>query len=212
MAFEAARERLVDRLRERGVVDGGVAEAIRSVPRHEFVPEKRRSDSYRDRQLPIGEGQTISAPHMVAEICRLVGFDAGDRVLEVGTGCGYHAAVAAELVGDEGAIHTVEYREPLATAARRRLSRLGYDDAVCVHVANGRDGWPERAPYDAAYLTCAPESIPDPVVKQVRPEGCVVAPVGDRRQRLVRLRRRPDGRTDREGHGGVRFVSMAGDE
>jgi len=212
MAFEAARERLVDRLRERGAVDDGrVADAIRAVPRHEFVPEPRREAAYEDRPLPIGEGQTISAPHMVAEICRLLGVDGGGRILEVGTGCGYHAAVTAELVGREGAVCSVEYREPLATAARRRLSRLGYDDRVRVRVGDGREGWAEPAPYDGAYLTCAAAAVPDPVVEQVRPEGVVVAPVGERRQRLVRLRRRADGGVDRETHGGVRFVPMAGD-
>ncbi|MFB6126233.1 MAG: protein-L-isoaspartate(D-aspartate) O-methyltransferase [Halolamina sp.] len=207
MGFEAARDAMVDRLAERGVVDDDVADALRAVPRHEFVPERLRDRAYRDRPLPIGADQTVSAPHMVAVMCDLLCAEEGDRVLEIGTGCGYHAAVTAELV-DDGAVYSVEYVVDLAESARRRLTRLGYD--VRVRTGDGRGGWPEHAPYDAAYLTCAAPSVPDPVREQVRPGGTVVAPVGRRRQRLVRLWRRADGDVDRETHGGVRFVPIQG--
>jgi protein-L-isoaspartate(D-aspartate) O-methyltransferase len=201
------RATLVERLRERGVIEReSTAAAIGAVPRHEFVPEERRANAYVDRPLPIGAGQTISAPHMVAVMTDLLALSPGDRVLEVGTGCGYHAAVTAELV--DGTVYSVEYDPELAAAARDRLARLGYD--VAVRTGDGREGWPEHAPYDAAYLTCAPRSVPDAVIEQVRPEGVTVAPVGDRRQELVRLRRRADGGVDREPHGGVRFVPMRG--
>jgi len=206
MDFARARRELVDRLIEEGHVDRPVTErAMRAVPRHEFVPAERREAAYRDRPLPIGEGQTISAPHMVATMTDLLAPADGDRVLEIGTGCGYHAAVTSEAVGS-GTVYSVEVEPALARAARDRLDRLGYD--VRVRVGDGDAGWPEHAPYDGAYLTCAPESVPEAVVEQVRPGGRVVAPVGRGRQRLVRLTRRADGGTDRETHGAVRFVPM----
>lgn len=206
MDFARARRELVDRLIERRGIDRPATErAMRAVPRHEFVPAERREDAYRDRPLPIGEGQTISAPHMVATMTDLLAPDPGDRVLEIGTGCGYHAAVTSEVI-DPGTVYSVEVEPELARTARDRLDRLGYD--VRVRVGDGFAGWPEHAPYDGAYLTCAPESVPDAVVEQVRPGGRIVAPVGRGRQRLVRLTRRADGGVDRETHGAVRFVPM----
>ena len=213
MDEESARDRLVERLRARHDVDPAVFDALRAVPRHEFVPAGRRDAAYEDRPLPIGGNQTVSAPHMVAMICSLIEAGAGDDVLEVGTGCGYHAAVTAELVAP-GRVSSVEYDPDLADGARERLDRLGYD-AVRVRAGDGRGGWPDHAPYDAAYLACATPAVPDAVVEQVREGGVVVAPVesdgGPFRggQRLVRLRVRPDG-VDREDHGEVRFVRMRG--
>ncbi|MEF8774670.1 MAG: protein-L-isoaspartate(D-aspartate) O-methyltransferase [Halobacteriales archaeon] len=206
--FAAARNRLVDRLAARRDFDEATVEAMRAVPRHEFVPERRRDRAYVDTPLPIGEDQTISAPHMVAEMVDLLDLDPGEDVLEIGTGCGYHAAVVAEVVGAEH-VHSVEYHESLARDARRRLGRLGYGD-VRIRAGDGTDGWPEHAPYDAAYLTAAPEEFPGPVVEQVRPEGRLLGPLGTRRQRLVLARRRPDGSLARERHGAVRFVPMRG--
>jgi protein-L-isoaspartate(D-aspartate) O-methyltransferase len=206
--FAAARHRLVDRLRENGSVERPeTAAALRAVPRHEFVPDARRDSAYTDRPLPIGEGQTISAPHMIAVMTDELALDPGDRVLEIGTGCGYHAAVTAEVVGD-GHVYSVEFESGLGERARATLSRLEYD--VAVRIGDGHAGWPAHAPYDAAYLTCAPPSVPAPVVEQVRPGGRVVAPVGEHRQRLVTLHRRADGGVDRETHGHVRFVPMRG--
>ena len=208
MSRDAERTRLVERLDRQGRIErASTRAALLDVPRHEFVPEGRQGDAYADRPLPIGEDQTISAPHMVAIMTDLLELESGDRVLEIGTGCGYHAAVTAAVVGP-GRVNSVEYHEALATAARERLSRLGYD--VEIRVGDGHEGWPEHAPYDAAYLTCAAREIPDAVVEQVRPGGRIVAPVGSHRQTLVRARRRADGRLDREEHGGVRFVSMQG--
>jgi protein-L-isoaspartate(D-aspartate) O-methyltransferase len=205
MDFDSARADLVDRLLDAGRIDRPATErALRAVPRHEFVPASRREAAYRDRPLPIGEGQTISAPHMVAMMSDLLAPDPGDRILEIGTGCGYHAAVTAELVADT--VYSVEVEPALADRARDRLDRLGYD--VRVRVGDGFDGWPAEAPYDGVYLTCAPESVPDRIVEQVRPGGRVVAPVGRDRQELLRLTRRADGGIDRERHGGVRFVPM----
>jgi protein-L-isoaspartate(D-aspartate) O-methyltransferase len=210
MDFARARRELVDRLIEQGQVERPATErAMRAVPRHEFVPPERREAAYRDRPLPIGEGQTISAPHMVAMMTDLLAPDADDRILEIGTGCGYHAAVTSEVI-DPGTVYSVEVEPELARAARDRLDRLGYD--VRVRVGDGFAGWPDHAPYDGAYLTCAPQSIPDVIVEQVRPGGRIVAPVGRGRQRLVRLTRRADGGVDRETHGAVRFVPMRAPE
>ncbi|WP_123536696.1 protein-L-isoaspartate(D-aspartate) O-methyltransferase [Halosimplex salinum] len=207
MDFAAARQRLVDHLRERGRVDDErVLDALAIVPRHEFVPESHREGAYRDRPLPIGQGQTISAPHMVAIMADLLDLRPGDAVLEIGTGCGYHAAVTAETVGSEG-VYSVEYHDDLAEDAREQLAELGYDE-VSVRAGDGKEGWPEHAPYDRAYLTCAASEFPQSVVEQVRPGGYVLGPIGNRRQTLVRARRRADGSLDREDHGGVRFVEL----
>ena len=205
--FEAQRERMVDSLLERGRIERPeTVAALKAVPRHEFVPEGRRDSAYADRPLPIGNGQTVSAPHMVGIMCDLLELSPGDRVLEVGTGCGYHAAVTAEIVGD-GNVYSVEYYADLADAAERRLERLGYD--VHVRAGDGNEGWPEHAPYDAAYLTCAAPDLPDAVVEQVRTGGVVVAPLGTDRQTLVRATRTDEG-LRREDHGAVRFVPMQG--
>ena len=202
------RAEMVEHLRSRGDADRPeTVAAMRSVPRHEFVPGAQTESAYEDRPLPIGAGQTVSAPHMVAVMADLLAPDPGDRILEIGTGCGYHAAVTAELVGGEN-VYSVEYEPSLAEDARDRLERLGYD--VSVRAGDGREGWPEEAPFDGAYLTCAPASIPDAVVEQVRPGGRIVAPVGRERQPLVRLTRRADGGVEQEHHGGVRFVPMRG--
>ena len=206
--YSDARARMVERLASSGrVSDDRVLAALEAVPRHEFVPENRRESAYADRPLPIGDGQTISAPHMVAIIAELLELDPGERVLEIGTGCGYHAAVTAELVGAEN-VYSVEYSEDLARKARRQLAALGYD--VNVRVGDGREGWPEGAPYDAAYFTCAPTEFPEPVVDQVRPGGRLLAPIGTGHQTLVFARKRDDGTLERSNHGAVRFVRMRG--
>ncbi|MFB6207014.1 MAG: protein-L-isoaspartate(D-aspartate) O-methyltransferase [Haloglomus sp.] len=206
--YRAAREQMVKGLLSGGRIDDeAVADALRSVPRHAFVPEGRRDSAYADRPLPIGDGQTISAPHMVGIMTELLDAGAGDRVLEIGTGCGYHAAVTAELGAE---VYSVEYVPRLARAAREQLSELGYDD-VHVRQGDGHEGWPEHAPYDAAYLTCAAEEFPEAVVEQVRPGGRLLAPLSDGfGQTLVAATRREDGSLDRESHGGVRFVEMQG--
>ena len=147
---------------------------------------------------------------MVAIMAELLALSPGDDVLEIGTGCGYHAAVTAELVAP-GTVYSDEYVPELADEARERLDRLGYGN-VCVRAGDGHRGWPEHAPYDRAYLTCAAPEVPGAVLEQVRPGGVVVAPVGATHQELVTLRRRANGSVERETHGGVRFVTMQGGE
>ncbi len=201
-----ARRELVDGLRDRLDVTGRTLSALERVPRHEFVPARLRSSAYDDRPLPIGHDQTISAPHMVALMIDLLEVDEGDRVFEIGTGCGYHAAVIAEIVGSEN-VYSVEYVPALAASARDRLERLGYP--VTVRSGDGRDAFEDERPFDAAYLTCAaPDGVPDAIIDRVVDGGHVVAPVGDRtEQRLVRLTVRRDV-VEREDHGAVRFVPM----
>ncbi|SDG10921.1 protein-L-isoaspartate(D-aspartate) O-methyltransferase [Halorientalis regularis] len=207
MDWAARREAMVDALEAEGRVDDpATLAALRAVPRHEFVTERKRDSAYADTPLPIGDGQTISAPHMVAIMTDLLDLSPGDRVLEIGTGCGYHAAVTAEIVGPEG-VFSVEYHDSLAEQARERLDRLGYG-GVSVRAGDGKQGWPDHAPYDRAYLTCAAPDFPEAVVGQVRPGGVLLSPLGTARQTLVRARKREDGSLDREDHGGVRFVEM----
>ena len=206
--FERQRAELIEQLRGRARVSDRALSALAAVPRHEFVPETKRRYAYADRPLPIGEGQTISAPHMVAIMVDRLELEPGHQVLEIGTGCGYHAAVTAEIVGREN-VYSVEYHPTLAERARDRLAELGYED-IRITVGDGHEGWPEHAPYDRAYLTAAATSVPDALLEQLRPGGIFLGPIGDRRQTLVRVRKRADGSTERETFGGVRFVQMQG--
>ncbi|WP_135663559.1 protein-L-isoaspartate(D-aspartate) O-methyltransferase [Halorhabdus rudnickae] len=206
--WERQRAALIEGLRERDRVSDCALEALAAVPRHEFVPESRRRDAYADRPLSIGQGQTISAPHMVAIMVDRLELEPGLEVLEIGTGCGYHAAVTAEIVGAEN-VYSVEYHATLADRARVRLEQLGYGE-ISITVGDGHAGWPEHAPYDRTYLTCAAAEIPSAVLDQLRPDGLFLGPIGRDRQTLIRARKRADGSIDRESFGGVRFVEMQG--
>jgi protein-L-isoaspartate(D-aspartate) O-methyltransferase len=200
------RAALVSHLSDREALGSETLTAMGAVPRHLFVPERNRTAAYEDTPLPIGEGQTISAPHMVAVMTDLLELSPGTRVLEIGTGCGYHAAVTAEAVGAEN-VYSVEYHDELAAQARRTLANAGYG-AVSVRAGDGKQGWADHAPYDRAYLTCAASEFPQQVVEQVTPGGFLLAPLGDRRQTLVRARKQADGSLVREEHGHVRFVPL----
>ena len=208
--YRRARERMVDRLAARENLDDATLAAMQAVPRHEFVPPDRREHAYEDRPLPIGSNQTISAPHMVAMMVDQLDLGPSESVLEIGTGCGYHAAVTAEVVGPEN-LYTVEYHDSLAESARAKLDQLGYGK-VSIRVGDGHEGWPEFAPYDAAYLTCAASDFPTAVVEQVRPGGRLLGPLKSGGslggQRLIFARRRADGSLDRDARGRVRFVPM----
>ncbi|WP_340100149.1 protein-L-isoaspartate(D-aspartate) O-methyltransferase [Salinibaculum salinum] len=200
------RAAMVDALATRDDLTEQTLAAMRAVPRHEFVPRGSRRAAYKDTPLPIGKGQTISAPHMVALMTELLELQSGDTVLEIGTGCGYHAAVTAEVVGAEN-VYSVEYHDRLAAKARETLASAGYG-AISVRAGDGKQGWSEHAPFDRAYLTCAASAFPQAVIEQVRPGGILLGPLGDRRQTLVRARRRADGSLDREEHSRVRFVPL----
>ena len=161
-------------IRRRGVTDQDVLEAMERVPRHEFVPAEYQGQAYADRPLPIGYGQTISQPYIVALMTELLQLKNTDRVLEIGTGSGYQAAILAEVVGE---VYTVEIIEALAAEAKERLERLGYANVHTLH-ADGYFGWEEHAPYDAIIVTAAPDHIPQPLVQQLKDGAKLVIPVG----------------------------------
>ncbi len=208
--YERLRRLMVEhQIRARGVRDPLVLEAFLRVPRHEFVPENLRSMAYDDTPLPIGRGQTISQPYMVALMTEALGIRGGEKVLEVGTGSGYQAAILAEM-GCE--VHTVEREPDLAREAMRRLARLGYR-TVKVHVGDGTLGLPEEAPFQAILVTAGGPRVPESLKEQLDPEGGVlVIPVGERGyQELMRVTRRGN-RFSTENLGGCRFVPLIGEE
>jgi protein-L-isoaspartate(D-aspartate) O-methyltransferase len=153
-----------------------VLDALRSVKRHEFVPPENRKRAYKNRPLPIGHGQTISQPYMVAIMTDLLDLDPGDKVLEIGTGSGYQAAILAKLVDK---VYTIEIVPPLGNEAGKRLKRLHYDN-VNVRIGDGYYGWKEQSPFDAIIVTAAGSHIPPPLIKQLKPGGRMVVPVGSR--------------------------------
>ena len=202
-----ARREMVEEIRARGVKDSAVLAAMGSVPRHLFIPEEERGNAYEDRPLPIGYEQTISQPYIVALMTSLLGVRPNSRVLEVGTGSGYQAAVLSRLVGE---VYSVEILKPLGERARRTLAELGYRN-VHVRIGDGYKGWPGAAPFDAIIVTAAPPSIPEPLLKQLKVGGKLVIPVGKTYQDLIVMTKRPDGSFDRESVLPVRFVPMTGE-
>ena len=163
-----------DQIIARGVQTPRVLDAMRKVPRHLFVPKSLRFLAYRDHPLPIGYGQTISQPYIVAFMSEVLNLSSGERVLEVGTGSGYQAAILAELCKE---VYSIEIIEKLAIKAQATLERLGYGN-VQVRVGDGYKGWSEKAPFDAVIVTCAPESIPGPLIHQLKEGGRMIIPVG----------------------------------
>lgn len=169
------RERMVDeQIVARGVTDPLVIRAMKKVPRHLFVPEDRRSRAYGDHPLSIGQGQTISQPYIVAFMTEALQLKPDDTVLEIGAGSGYQAAVLSELVRE---VYTIEVIPELGIQAQKTLRKLGYDN-VNVKIGDGYKGWPEKAPFDAVIVTCAPEQIPEPLVQQLKEGGRMIIPVG----------------------------------
>src|SRR5262249_14529648 len=167
----------VDLARE-GITNKAVLDALREVPRHAFVDPLDHHRAYIDQALPIGHKQTISPPFIVAYMTQAIDPQPGDRVLEIGTGSGYQAAVLAHLVRD---VHTIEIVEPLGKEAAARLKQLGYAN-VHVRVGDGYKGWPEAAPFDKILVTCSPEAVPQPLVEQLREGGKMIVPLGQRYQ------------------------------
>jgi len=205
--YADTRRRMVRRqIEARGVRDTAVLRAMREVPRHRFVPEVPPAAAYMDRPLSIGHGQTISQPYMVAFMAEAASVDPDDRVLEIGTGSGYGAAVLGELARE---VYTIEIVPELADRARRILDRLGYDN-VRVRTGNGWLGWPEHAPFDAVVVTAAPDRVPDALEEQLAVGGHLVVPVGETIQTLRVLRKTPDGLVE-EATMPVRFVPMVGE-
>jgi protein-L-isoaspartate(D-aspartate) O-methyltransferase len=193
-------------LRAIGVTDGRVLDAMRAVPRHLFVPESLRDRAYEDTPLPIGEGQTISAPDVVGFMSQALRVKPGDRVLDVGTGSGYQAAVLARM---GCRVFSIEIVESLAASAARRLKDLGYD-SVTVRAGDGYLGWPEEAPFDGILVAAAPDHVPGPLADQLKPGARLVLPVGPEGgvQSLLVITKREDGTLDEEEVLAVRFVPM----
>ena len=203
--FAAARQRMVERqLVTRGIKDQRVLAAMAKVPRDEFVAPESRVASYEDGPLPIGYGQTISQPYIVAFMTEQLHPKPGDRVLEIGTGSGYQAAILAELVSE---IYSIEIVEPLAKTAEATLQRLGYKN-VHVKVGDGYKGWPEEGPFDAIIVTCAPDKVPQPLVDQLKDDGRMVIPVGDRFAQQLYLLEKKNGQLKQSATLPVRFVPM----
>ncbi|HEY7000911.1 MAG TPA: protein-L-isoaspartate(D-aspartate) O-methyltransferase [Candidatus Udaeobacter sp.] len=188
----------------RGINDPRVLAAMSKVAREEFVPIGSRSASYEDGPLPIGYGQTISQPYIVAFMTQQLRPKSGDRILEVGTGSGYQAAILAELVSD---VYSIEIVEPLAKNAETTLQRLGYKN-VHLRVGDGYKGWPEEGPFDAIIVTCAPDKVPQSLVDQLKDEGRMVIPVGDRFAQQLYLLEKKDGQLKQSATLPVRFVPM----
>lgn len=206
--YARRRARMVEKqIAARGITDSAVVAAMATVPRHRFVPTEERHLAYRDHPLPIGEGQTISQPYIVALMTEVLALDSADRILEVGTGSGYQAAVAAEICSH---VYTIEIVQSLGERARDTLRALGYGN-VTVKVGDGYRGWEEQAPFDGIIVTCAPTHVPKPLKEQLAEGGRMVIPVGEMgEQELVLLTKR-EGEIIREDIIAVRFVPMVRD-
>ena len=205
----AARLAMVEeQLVRHGITDSATLRAMRTVPRHLFVPDDRRALAYANRPLPIGNDQTISQPFIVAYMTAQLHLTPRSRVLEVGTGSGYQAAVLAEIAAE---VYTIEIVVPLADSAAARLARLGYG-RVHTRTGDGYLGWPEAAPFDAIIVTAAADSVPPPLVAQLRPGGRMVIPVGTAGtvQMLTLIEKAADGRTAKRSLLPVRFVPLTG--
>jgi len=205
--FEAARERMVrDDIAAGGVTDERVLAAMRATPRHEFVPGPQRNLAYFDMSLPIGEAQTISGPFVVAYMTEKLEPKPSDRVLEIGTGSGYQAAVLAPLVRT---VYSIEINEKLGEKAAKTLARLGYTNVV-TKIGDGFRGWPEHAPFDKIIVTCSPEDVPRPLIEQLAEGGRMVIPVGERYDQTLVLLAKREGRLEREALVPSLFVPMTG--
>ena len=205
--YRAARKQMVQyQIKNRGIRDPSVLEAMETVRRHEFVPEDLAEQAYQDRPLSIGYGQTISQPYIVALMTELLQIDVGDRVLEVGTGSGYQAAVLARIAAE---VYSVEIVRPLHERSEKALTRLGYKN-VFTSGHDGYFGWEKHSPYDAVIVTCASDFIPPPLIRQLKPGGRMCIPVGPpfKVQHLVLVEKGKDGKVTSSIIASVRFVPL----
>ncbi|NOX54464.1 MAG: protein-L-isoaspartate(D-aspartate) O-methyltransferase [Planctomycetes bacterium] len=206
--MQQLRLRMVrEQLESRDITDRRVLDAMRRVPRHLFVPESSRDAAYENHPLPIGYGQTISQPYIVALMTQLARPKPTSRALDIGTGSGYQAAILAELVKE---VYSVEILKPLADSARERLKALGYKN-VHVRCGDGYRGWPEKAPFDLIIVAAAPDHIPQPLIEQLAPGGRLVIPVGRFFQNLIVVSKDRTGAVRKEAVTPVAFVPMTGE-
>jgi len=205
--FKAMREKMVEtQIKARGVKDPRVLSALLKVERHRFIPKEYLNSAYSDQPLPIGEGQTISQPYIVALMTELLELKGNEKVLEIGTGSGYQAAILGELAKE---VYTIEIVESLASSARKRLSELAYQN-IEVKAGDGYLGWPEVAPFDAIIITAAPDHIPKPLIEQLKEGGRMVVPVGTYTQELKKIVKR-SGEIETTDVIPVVFVPMTGE-
>jgi len=208
------REKLVQNLWNHGyITQENVKQAMIKVPREEFMPLDVRLYAYIDRPLPLGKGQTISAPHMVAIIAEKLELDDGMKILEIGTGFGYNAAVIAEIIGKKGHVYTIERIESLALKARENLKKTGYTETVTVIIGDGTHGYPEESPFDRIYATASAPKVPEPLKEQLKIGGILLTPIGSDHyfQELVSLKRVSEDEYQMQKLGGVAFVPMIGE-
>ncbi len=207
--FESQLDRMVkSQLKKRGIEDTKLLNAFRSNPRHIFVPENQKGDAYSDRPLPIGEGQTISQPYIVALMTSMLSVDSKDRVLEIGTGSGYQTAILASLAGE---VYTVERKRSLSKRAKNVLSELGRDN-INYRVGDGTRGWAEYAPYEKIIGTGSVPEIPESLVKQLAENGRLVIPVGGERQQRLTLLIKEEGEVEIQKKSYCSFLPLIGEE
>lgn len=208
MDYRKARDRMVERqIADRGISSPRVLDAFRSVPRHLFVPEHKREFAYSDGPLPIGKGQTISQPYIVAYMTEALKLAPDDRVLEIGTGSGYQAAILGELAGE---VYSIERHQSLADTAARRLGQMGYEN-IHVVVGDGTHGLSEHAPYDGVIVTAAAPDVPQPLLDQLAEGGRLIMPVGSRGGQVLKLYHREEGEITTQTLSPVAFVPLVGD-
>lgn len=209
--FDQKRTDLVKHLVRCGYISKPeVIESMGSIPRHLFVPENIRKYAYEDHPLEIGQNQTISAPHMVGIMIENLDLMKGHRVLEIGTGLGYHSAVASKIVGESGSVHTIERYKELADKAKQNFEILGIKN-VFVHVGDGSKGFAEHAPYDRIFATCGAPSIPSSLIEQLKKSGKLIIPVGERFYQDLILAEKVNHQIRTKNLGGCMFVPMVGE-
>jgi protein-L-isoaspartate(D-aspartate) O-methyltransferase len=207
--FEDQRERLVEKLKIEGhIKTKAVEKAFLETPRELFVPEKLKGYAYVDTPLEIGNGQTISAPHMVAIMCEALDLKKGQKILEIGAGSGYHAAIVSKLIGDKGHVYTIERFPSLADNAKKNLEKVGIKN-VTVEMGDGSEGLPKYAPYDSIYVTCAAPCIPQPLVEQLKDPGKLLIPVGQFISKLELVEKKNKKIIEKD-LGGCAFVPLVG--
>ncbi len=208
--YESLRNKMVDRqIKQRGVTHQATLEAMREVPRHRFVPDHLRPHAYEDRPLSIGEGQTISQPYIVAYMTAAIKPDKDDKVLEIGTGSGYQAAVLSDIVDE---VYTIEIVPELARQAKHRFQQMGYKN-IHARQGDGYAGWPSEAPFDAIVVTAAPEEVPRPLIDQLKDGGKMIIPVGPRfRVQSLKLLTKKGDKIKRKDLFPVRFVPFTREE
>jgi len=205
--YYTKRQEMVKRqIQRRGVKDSLVLKAMREVPRHKFVPTELESYAYSDRPLPIGERQTISQPYIVAFMTEHLGLEGGEKVLEIGTGSGYQAAILGEIAKE---VYSIEIISSLGLTAKKKFKKMGYDN-IHVRIGDGYLGWPEKAPFDGVIVTAAPNHIPQPLIDQLKPGGKMIIPVGDYYQELILITKSKKGKVVKKSVLPVTFVPMTG--